>query len=273
MTVQAQIMPNDQIRMRTRSVNELLRAMKRIVTTYPSGANADGSEWGVKPIQAPFPCLKGTAFFSGGYGVWRDDPTIPAPSVPVEGTLFVGHNFDGTESEAKSGNCPNRIDEPDSDTWKGMLAILGNLELKITSERCFFTNALMGERIGEAAGSIRVGRGANGQRYLHQCEAFLRLQIRWARPRILVVLGAQTIERFRAISCDLHVVWRGCESLVKIDGASASIIQATVDRHRCTVVIIPHPAAWPNRKGYDVSADRILKLRAAFSHAAAYEGT
>jgi hypothetical protein len=271
MTVQARFMPNEKISMRTRSVDELFRAMKRVVTTYPCGANADGSKWGVRSIQEPFPYLKGTAFFPGGYGVWRADATMPAPSIPVDGTMFVGHNFDGTESEAKKDDGPNRIDELDSDTWQGMLAILGDLELKIAYDRCFFTNALMGERIGEAAGSVRVGRGADGRRYLHQCEAFLRLQIRWTRPRVLVVLGAQTIDRFRAISHDLHLAWRGRGSLVKIHGASASIVGATVDRHSCTVVIIPHPVAWPNRKGYDVGADRIRKLRAAFDHAAARE--
>jgi len=73
----------------------------------------------------------------------------------------------------------------------------------------------------------------------------------------------------KAISRELHVAWRGCGNLVKTDKASASIVQATIDRHRCTVVIIPHPMAWPNRKGYNVRRDRILKLRAAFDRAAA----
>jgi hypothetical protein len=252
-------------------MSELFRAMKRIVTTYPSGANPDGSEWGVQPIQEPFPYLKGTAFFPGGYGVWRADPTMLAPSIPVGGTLFVGHNFDGTESKAKSDNRAGRIDELDSETWQGMFTILGDLRLKLEYDRCFFTNALMGERIGEASGAVRVGRGVDGRRYLRQCEAFLRLQIRWTKPRVLVVLGAHTIDRFRAISRDLHTAWRGLGSLVKIDAAAASIIGTTIDRHYCTVVIIPHPVAWPNRKGYDVGADRISKLRSAFRHAGARE--
>lgn len=257
--------------MRARTVNELFRAMKRIVTTYPSGTDPDGSEWGVRPIQEPVPYLKGTAFFPGGYGVWRTDPTLPVPLIPVGGPLFVGHNFDGTESKEKSDDRPGRIDELDSETWQGMFTILGDLQLRIHYDRCFFTNALMGERIGEASGAVRVGRGADGRRYLHQCESFLRLQIRWARPRVLVVLGAHTIDRFRAICPELHAAWRGLGSLVKIDAAAATVIAATIDGHCCTVAIVPHPAAWPNRKGYDIGADRIGKLRAAFRCAASRE--
>src|SRR5579872_6809999 len=201
--------------MRFHTVDELFRAMKRIVKTYPHGTGLDGHEFGVRPFAKQLPMLSGTAFFPGGYGTWRDDPAAPAPTLPVGGTVFIGHNFDGTDSKSNRNPDLDRIDELDSDTWLGMIEILGSLDLKIPTERCFFTNALIGERIGTAVGKIRLG--SSGKIYKRQCDAFLRLQIRWLKPSIIVVLGAEIIGRFKSISPDIRKAWRGCSSLVKIE--------------------------------------------------------
>jgi hypothetical protein len=226
------------------NTDDLFRGMRRVVRHYPEH---------VQEISQAF--LPGTAFFPGGAGTWRDLPNAPRANLPTDGILFVGHNFDGTESKANAKDDYDRIDELNSSTWLGMAALLGNLLLRLDSSDCFFTNALMGMRKGAAAGPVRGDRC-----YYLQCQAFLRLQIRWTKPRILVVLGPKTLTQFRAISPELRAAWGSLHTLKAIDRADAAVVDATFDGHRCVVTIIPHPSAWPGRKDYDIFRDRAEKI-------------
>lgn len=225
-------------------IDDLFRAMRRIVTHYPEH---------VREIPEAF--LPGSAFFPGGAGTWRDLPDAPRLNLPTDGILFIGHNFDGTESKANAKEDTDRIDELTSSTWFGMAALLGNLRLRLDSNECFFTNALMGMRMGAAAGTVRGDRC-----YYLQCQAFLRLQIRWTKPRVVVVLGPKTLSRFRAISPELRAAWANLHTLKAIDRAGTAVVDATFDGHRCVVTIIPHPSAWPGRKNYDIFRDRAEKI-------------
>jgi hypothetical protein len=196
------------------TVEDLFRTLRATVTTYA----------GAVPItKKPY---RGTAFFPGGFGVWRYDPSVDAPVFPKGGNDFVGHNFDGTDSQDERD--VEDIDELDTQTWKGLIKHLDNPNLQLRRNQCFFTNALMGLRPGRSVGTIR-GNDA----YYSQCERFLEIQITATRPRLVVVLGIETIDRFRAISPQLRAAWRTEDTLESIAGRGVSVLEAEFGGHRC----------------------------------------
>src|SRR5205823_522257 len=93
---------------------------------------------GVVPVHR---AVTGTAFFPGGYGLWRRSTESQLPEFPVERTMVLGQDFD---SEAGYLRTLLR-DGPESNaTWRNLLPFLH--EVGISPETCFFTNLFMGLR-------------------------------------------------------------------------------------------------------------------------------
>ena len=60
---------------------ELLWRLQRRVAPNPTN---------VVPVPAP---IQGTAFFPGGFGLWREDVSRPLPAWPLGGVMILGHDF------------------------------------------------------------------------------------------------------------------------------------------------------------------------------------
>lgn len=250
-------MINDSCLLQTssRSVEDLFLAMRRIVTHYPEH---------VEEIREPF--LTGTAFFPGGYGTWRDHPDAPAPALPIDDVVFIGHNFDGTQSKASTNVTNNHIDELDTRTWKGMKRMFEDLGDRIDRRKCFFTNALMGKRVGKPMGRARFDR-----HYHPQCLELLKTQIAWTRPRVVVALGSHTISHFRRASPEIVEAWNDDDTLKSIYQRNASVLRVSFGgcNRVCVVALIPHAMAWApiEKKGMPAHDLRCLQILRALDAA------
>lgn len=91
--------------------------------------------------------LEGTAFFPGGWGLWNTRLHEFPPSLPIGGSLVVGHNFDSQAGYQRA--LPHGSELPTSATWRNLLAFLKHVG--ISPEQCFFTNAYVGLRAGDHA--------------------------------------------------------------------------------------------------------------------------
>jgi uracil-DNA glycosylase len=104
------------------------------------------------------------------------------PDAPV---MFVAHNFDSISAYEK---CKRNGGEAQSFFWRTLLAYLS--QASIRPERCFFTNALMGLKPGNAIGPMPAVPG-----YYDECQAFLKRQIEIVDPSLIVTLGQKARAR------------------------------------------------------------------------------
>ena len=131
--------------------------------------------------------VRGTAFFSGGPGLYIEDPDEPLPPFPFGGVMFVGHNLDAEEpflARVRSGRAHGDRRWP-MRTWLNLYRLLD--AAGIDPRDCFFTNIY----VGLIAGPNPVGTfpGAKDRRFTEWCDGFLRRQINRMRPRAIVPLG------------------------------------------------------------------------------------
>src|SRR5687767_9546772 len=89
-------------------------------------------------------CIKGTAFFPGGYGLWRPDTSTPLPPFPVRGIMVLGHDFHSEYGYRES--LARGCEAETQPTWRNLLVLFK--AAGIAPERCFFTNVYMGLRAG-----------------------------------------------------------------------------------------------------------------------------
>jgi hypothetical protein len=156
-------------------VQQLLVAMHTIVTKYhPTVTQTGLTLSGLIP---------GTAFFPGGFGLWRGLENMgPLPTLfPDTPIMFVGHNFDSIRAFDRAFENGG---EAGGEFWRRLLCMLAAAD--VLPERCFFTNALMGLKPGSATGSMPSVRG-----YRDQCALFLQKQIEIVRPVAIVALGVK----------------------------------------------------------------------------------
>lgn len=199
----------------------------QMVAPYPAG---------VIPVPEPIP---GISFFPGGYGLWREDITKPIPEWPLGGTMILGHDFHsetGYHASLKRGR--EAAGQP---TWRHLLALLERAG--IAKERCFFTNAYMGLRKGDA--TTGVFPGAGDARFVDRCRAFLEIQIQAQQPSLILTLGKWVPAILAPLSVGLDG-WRGAATFAAIDYAGPVQRGAEFPGARsCTVVALTHPSLRP----------------------------
>ena len=135
---------------------------------------------GVLPVPEP---IAGTAFFPGGYGLWRPDVSAPLAPFPVGGVMVLGHDFHsetGYEASLERGR-----ESETQPTWQNLLRLLK--EVEIAPEECFFTNVYMGLRAGTQ--TTGVFPGSRDPKFVERCRRFLAEQLAAQRPRLILTLG------------------------------------------------------------------------------------
>lgn len=208
-------------------VDRLFEKMKA-VEPYPSG---------VVPLRGRIP---GLAFFPGGYGLWGKGIHQDPPFFPVGGVMVIAHNFDcetgfNRSLEAKSERAT-------SPTWGPLTKVL--IEAGISLESCFFTNAYMGLKAGDKPQGVFPGSWDH--QFVERCASFLLQQIQEQRPKLILVLGLQSIPVLASMSPDLEA-WRRVDSLdalYRLDRQGKSPIASirfTEVEHAVRIVLLIHP--------------------------------
>jgi hypothetical protein len=202
-------------------------------------------------VVRPYDRIPGTAFFPGGDGLW--DPKAEFPAAPV---MFLGHNFD-SEAAFKRSLERGAEDVYGNKTWTTLRRWIECAGLHPTE--CFFTNALMGLKVGASSGILSAARP-----YREQCQAFLAQQIRVVQPRAIVTLGSEAPKLLKLLSRELTAAWSApgkSFSLRTIDHSQSHTVrdvsfqgrscgQEPVDFVvRCPVVVaVTHPSYWASRR-------------------------
>ncbi len=208
-------------------IEHLFTLLDQTVAPYPAG---------VVPLWAR---IGGTAFFPGGAGLWGTVPHQPLPSMPVEGVMVLGHNFDcetGFAASLQRGG--ENLNGP---TWRTICNVLRQAGIAV--EQCFFTNAYMGLK----AGSVPVGTfpGARDGDFVHRCQRFLIEQIRLQQPRLLVTLGKEVPPVLAPLAPELRRAWAGLRTLQEVDARGVALIDSAHFpgvQQVTTVAALTHPA-------------------------------
>jgi hypothetical protein len=152
------------------------------ITSYPDG---------IKPV--PNSRIEGTAFFPGGDGLYGHKEFAKSE------IMILGQDFDNEYNFEKS---KKRKSEDGNKTWSNLKKILGN---EIDMERCFFTNAIMGLREGDAknTGRSKAFLKKNGL-FLDECRAFFIEQLKAQKPKLIIGLGAHIPVFLSETSTDLE---------------------------------------------------------------------
>ena len=189
----------------------------------------------------------GTAFFPGGCGLHLEGRSPDEAEFPIGGLMVLGHNYDSEIGFAKS--LKNVGEAVGKGTWGSLLKMFG--EARIPLDECFFTNAFMGLCKGSDNKSYR---GRNDPNFRAACLNFLKAQIEFQRPRLILTLGVKVPPLLAAASEDLkawngHEKRRSCDReirLTELDSKpifeKATFVLDDGSTHVCTVTAIAHPS-------------------------------
>lgn len=183
--------------------------------------------------------IQGTAFFPGGSGLWNTQADQPLPPFPLGGVMIVGHNFDSEAGYLWSlQHAGENLQGP---TWANLLDLLCRAEL--APERCFFTNAYVGLKLGSSAtGAFPGARDAD---FVRRCKALLSEEIRIMRPRVIATLGVYVPAFLASLAPGLQARWSGVRTLIAIDKQQVALAPAVLFPNcpePITVVALTHPA-------------------------------
>jgi len=139
--------------------------------------------------------LTGQGFFPGGDGLWRQDSDLSAASdgsLPSRGVVFFGNDFG-------SLNSYNRLRKSlfeNVPTWRHIKARV--CKAGIPTDRTFFTNTILGLR--EEGPALGKKSWQSFPDFAHFCGEFLRFQLKVLAPRLVVIMGPNARESFRAFA-------------------------------------------------------------------------
>lgn len=190
-------------------------------------------------VAVPDEKIHGTAFFPGGYGLWRETRGGPLPPMPRGKVMVLGNNFD---SECGFRRSLLAGDELHTRTWQNLLRLLRCRSVGIRPEDCFFTNAYMGLLAG-CSTNEGESPGAKDPVFKQYCESFLAEQIAELRPRLILALGTFVPRFIASISSDL-AAWRRCETFRELDksGPLKRDVHFGTRGRATTVVALVHPS-------------------------------
>ena len=185
--------------------------------------------------------IPGTAFFPGGFGLWREQPKGPLPPMPIGKVMVLGNYFDTEEGYQKSRRKGDELYTP---TWNNLLPLLESAGIQ--REQCFFTNVCMGLSVGDS--NTGPSPGARDLEFSRCCESFLVEQIAVQKPRLILTLG-RFVPKFIASLSPGLAEWRRCGSFSELDnsGPLKQDVQFDGAMDLTTVVVaLVHPSL---RKG------------------------
>jgi len=140
--------------------------------------------------------------------------------MPVGGVMILGHDFHSETAFAETLKHaaevefdPDGVARPRVPTWANLLPMLR--DFGISPDRCFFTNAYMGLRVGAKT----TGRfaGSRDPKFVARCQEFFLKQVEAQQPRVILALGAW-VPRFLAPMADQLGDWGAARTFRQLDG-------------------------------------------------------
>ena len=155
---------------------------------------------GVRAVREP---IRGTAFFPGGFGLWRPDAAQPLPDMPVGGIMVLGHDFHSERGYEES--LARGCEAESQPTWRQLRELFRVVGIEFM--RCFFTNIYMGLREGRNTTGPFPGRSDTA--FVEHCRRFLVQQLMVQRPSVIVTLGIHVPPFLGELTSDLSDWTRG----------------------------------------------------------------
>ena len=190
---------------------------------------------GVVAFPEPIP---GTAFFPGGFGLWRAVAGDPLPPFPVGGVMVLGHDFHSETGYRES--LARKAERATQPTWRNLVRLLGAAGIDL--DRCFFTNAYMGLRAG--TGTTGPFPGRCDPAFVAHCRRFLARQLAVQRPTLVLTLGIHAPQVLAPLSPEL-ASWGKGRGLKYLDAAGPVRTAVTFPDALgvvATVVALTHPS-------------------------------
>jgi len=147
------------------------------------------------PRQAP-----GRGFFPGCSGLFSSDAR-DLPEFPFDGVMIVGQDFDSVEAYGEGPQVGEDLSLP---TWRNLLPLLRDAEIEPAA--CFFTNAYQGLRTGQR--NTGWTRATADSAYVSTCRDFFAVQLRFAKPRLVIALGGAVANFLAQCSASIPAEWR-----------------------------------------------------------------
>lgn len=177
--------------------------------------------------------IPGRAFFPGGTGLFNENDK----SLSGKDIMILGQDFDCETNYQKSLEAgeENITKNP---TWRNLLSFLE--ELGISTDRCFFTNAIPGLRKGN------VGTGKSpafkDQEFIKKCRDYFLIQLAVQKPKIIFALGIHVAKFLSETSADLNC-WKRIKNFAHVDQANNQVISANFDNGTTSnVILLTHPS-------------------------------
>lgn len=214
---------------------------------------------GMLPVPEPIP---GLAFFPGGFGLVGARAGSPLPPFPTGGVMVLGQDFHTADFYAES---LRRGAEPvNMPTWRELLALFNQAGIDHSSAFC--TNFYMGLRDRDRATGPCPGR--RDIDYVNWCAGFFLKQLEAQRPRLVLVLGKETLPHLARLSPELHDLL-GCTTFKSIDSSLGGPVRRDVTfdglgAFGTNLVVLTHPSLRPvniRRRSYQGLSGHEAELR------------
>ncbi|MFA9213054.1 MAG: uracil-DNA glycosylase family protein [Candidatus Methylacidiphilales bacterium] len=184
--------------------------------------------------------LQGTAFFPAGHGVYKENNETIKSHYPI---MVVGQDYDNEENFYKVQKLPNQSElDNKNTTWRNLIKILGEDIVK----KSFFTNAIMGLRVGSTKNTgVSVAFKKGNENFLQENIDFFKEQVRIVKPSVIICLGAQMPKFigkcFPAVFPDLSKI----NSFKQLDASEfKDQNELLLDDKSIKIIFITHPSLY-----------------------------
>jgi hypothetical protein len=212
--------------------DELFKKLNEIIpeNSYPKN----------KIVPMPKERLKGTAFFGGGDGIYKEGKFNLQKNYDV---MFLGQDYDNEFNFNKSSG--SEIEDKNY-TWNNLKKILDEINCDKILFNSFFTNCIQGLRFGKTKNTgTSVAFQKRNSSFLKLNQAFFKQQLKLTKPTLIVGLGAN-IPRF--IGSTFPKQFPRLETITsfkKLDETNfRDGISLNYKGGNCKVIFITHPALY-----------------------------
>jgi hypothetical protein len=177
--------------------------------------------------------LSGRAFFPAGRGTFNNDESIADKNI-----MILGQDFDCEDNYANTLKIGHE-DIVRNPTWRNLLSFL--TDVGIGHDQCFYTNAILGIRLGDKGTGKSPAFKDEG--FIKECQKFFLYQVEVQKPKAILVLGKHVAEFIAPLSVDLSC-WKRIESYEALDQRGKQIVKnATFDNGiKSNLVLLTHPS-------------------------------
>jgi uracil-DNA glycosylase len=181
--------------------------------------------------------INGLAFFPGGKGTYNNGSTISDKEI-----MILGQDFD-CEDNFNVSRHNGKEDIKNNPTWRNLLLLLN--EANISPNNCFFTNGILGVRIGNKG----TGRSPAFlyPEFIADCQNFFLQQIELQKPKTIFVLGKFSAKFLSNMSGRLNC-WNHIKNFETLDESKNQIKKNVVFENviQSNLVLLTHPSFRPS---------------------------